>query len=192
MPPGNFAATLVLRPDGDPASWALRSFVMSLALFRCLEEIAGRADHLSLKWPNDVLFKGGKLAGILLETSAGGVLNIGVGVNLAKAPDAKDVEPGALLPVSFAGEGGVSVAPEVFLGILAGQYSIVENQFATFGFEPIRTEWRARAARIGEAITARTVNEEISGIFEDVDARGHLVLRGAQGVRTISAADVFF
>ena len=192
MPPGNFAGTLVLRPEGDPAHWALRSFVMSLALFRCLEEVIGRADELSLKWPNDVLLKGGKLAGILLESSAGALLSIGVGVNLSQAPQAKEIEAGALRAVSLADEVDVSIAPDLFLDVLARHYSVAEDQFVTYGFEPIRSAWRARAARIGDVITARTVRETYSGIFEDVDAQGHLVLRGPEGVRTIAAADVYF
>ncbi|MCL4157230.1 UNVERIFIED_CONTAM: hypothetical protein GTU68_048941, partial [Idotea baltica] len=84
-PRGNFAATLLLRLDDDPAQAALRSFSMAFALLQTLAMTVPK-EKLSLKWPNDVLLDGGKVAGILLEANgqAGRVnwLSIGVGVNL--------------------------------------------------------------------------------------------------------------
>lgn len=196
MPEGNFAATLVLRPEGSPAQVALRSFVMSLALYRAFVEVTGREDAFSLKWPNDVLLNGGKVAGILLENSgsnrAGQVLAIGVGVNLAVSPALKLLEPDAVPPVSIAEELGVSVSPEGFLAVLARCYSDSEATFKAYGFAPIRTGWLAHAARLGDVITARIGNTSHKGVFEDVDDAGQLVLRGAHGVRKIAAAEVYF
>ncbi|WP_299782917.1 biotin--[acetyl-CoA-carboxylase] ligase [uncultured Roseobacter sp.] len=196
MPEGNFAATLLLRPAEPPHLAALRSFVMSLALHRAFVEVCGRADAFALKWPNDVLLRGGKVAGILLESTglgaAMGPLAIGVGVNLVAAPGADEVEPGAVQPVSLRGETGITVAPEAFLDALARAYAPLEQQFTTLGFAPIRAAWMEHAARLGETIIARTGREEITGTFEDVDADGNLLLRTPKGLRAIAAADVFF
>ena len=60
------------------------------------------------------------------------------------------------------------------------------------GFAPVRTAWLARAARIGETMTARTGTREITGTFQTVDEAGNLVLSTAQGRQAIPAADVFF
>ncbi|WP_170374621.1 biotin--[acetyl-CoA-carboxylase] ligase [Ruegeria atlantica] len=195
-PRGNLAATLLMRPQGNPEQAALRSFVAALALFDACVAVTGRADGLSLKWPNDVLLNGGKLAGILLESTGkgGGVsyLSIGIGVNLSEAPPAYAVEQSAVRPVSLLSETGAAVLPEDFLTELAAAYAQYETQFVTYGFEPIRTAWLSRAARLGEVITARTSTSETVGTFETVDSGGNLVLKTAKGRVSIPAADVYF
>ncbi|MCX8507888.1 MAG: biotin--[acetyl-CoA-carboxylase] ligase, partial [Rhodobacteraceae bacterium] len=102
-PAGNFAASLLMRPSGDAAQAALRSFIAALALADSLADLSGPRAHISLKWPNDVLLNGGKVAGILLESVGQGAglghLVIGIGVNLVAAPPPEAVEPGAMLPV---------------------------------------------------------------------------------------------
>lgn len=195
-PSGNFAGTLVLRPNSDPAEAALRSFVAALALYDAIEAVTGRAEGLALKWPNDVLLNGGKLAGILLESVGGpkGLqhLFIGIGVNLVETPMKEWLEPQAVWPVSIHGETGVQVTPEAFLEALAESYARYELQFTTLGFEPIRVAWLARAARLGEVITARAGQQEYEGTFETVDSEGNLVLNTAKGRVSIAAADIFF
>ncbi len=191
-PEGNFAATLVLCSDDPPDRLALRSFVASLALYDALVALSGRAEGFSLKWPNDVLLNGGKLAGILLESLGNGRLAIGIGVNLRAAPSADEVEREAARPTSLASSTGTLVAPSEVLAALAPAYAAREAQFTTFGFAPIREAWLARAARLGETITARTGITETTGVFETVDERGQLVLSTARGRQAIPAADVFF
>ena len=195
-PEGNLSATLVMRTDDAPAMAALRSFVAALALFDAVVDCLGRADGVALKWPNDVLLNGGKLAGILLESAGRGQgvthLAIGIGVNLADAPPPSEVEDGALRPVSLAGEHGVAITPDTFLQHLVGHFDRYERQMRDFGFDPIRTAWLARAAKLGEVITARTGQSEVTGTFQTVDTDGNLVLETAKGRQTIAAADIYF
>lgn len=190
-PKGNFASTLIMRRLEAPGTAALRSFVASLALRRAFLRTTGIEDAFALKWPNDVLLNGGKVAGILLET-IGDHLAIGIGVNLAHAPGADQVEKGAVRPVSLVGETGVVVSPVRFLDALAAEYAALETQFQTYGFAPIRSAWLANAARLGEEIIARTTRDETRGVFEDIDEAGNLILRTPKGRVKITAADVFF
>lgn len=196
VPKGNLSATLVMRPAGGPELAALRSFVTALALYDAIADVTGRSDGLSLKWPNDVLLNGGKLAGILLESAGSGAglgyLAIGIGVNLADAPLPEAVEPHAVRPVSLSGETGVTVTPDDFLTHLATGFDRYERQMRDFGFEPIRTAWLARAARLGEVITARTGQSETTGTFRTVDSAGNLVLETARGAVSIPAAEIYF
>ncbi|SIS70653.1 BirA family transcriptional regulator, biotin operon repressor / biotin-[acetyl-CoA-carboxylase] ligase [Roseivivax lentus] len=195
-PDGNFAATLLLHPSEPADIVALRSFVAALALHDTCVTLTGRTEAFALKWPNDVLLNGGKLAGILLESTGSGgrvaALAIGIGVNLRAAPDPAALEEGALAPVALLPETGADIPPEEFLDHLAAAYAAREADFTTHGFGPIRQAWLARAARIGQPITARTPRAETRGIFETVDATGNLVLKTPEGRVSIAAADVFF
>lgn len=195
-PRGNFYATLALQPIEAAEQVALRSFAAALALREACIAVTGLDAGFALKWPNDVLLNGGKLAGILLESSGAGQrishLSIGIGVNLIAAPTPDQVEPGALPPVSLLGETGVRIAPEAFLTSLALAYARWEDSFLHDGFAALRTEWLSHAARLGEVITARMGDDAQTGVFETIDASGALILKTATQRRAIPAAEIFF
>lgn len=195
-PAGNFHATLLTYPPGPPAQVALRSFAAALALREALAALTGLGAPFALKWPNDVLLNGGKLAGILLESTGQGAgvahLAVGIGVNLIAAPDPATLDPGAVAPVSLMAETGHRIAPETFLDTLAPAYAAWETRLETHGFSPLREAWLSHAARRGETITARTRHDTRTGRFDDIDATGALVLTDAQGRHAIPAAEVFF
>jgi len=189
-PLGNFSATLAIRLTDPPARLALRSFVAALALHEALCTLTGLDSVFALKWPNDVLLNGGKLSGILLETAGQGVLALGIGVNLRASPPA-DPEA-AFSPVNLRTETGLDVTPETLLNHLAPAYATWETRLTTYGFEPIRSAFLARVARLGEPIIARTQHDELHGVFETIDDTGALVLKTAQSRVTVPAADIFF
>ena len=195
-PRGNFHGTLVLKPAGSPETVALRSFAAALALRDALVALTGFPKSLALKWPNDVLCNGGKLAGILLESQGLGgpdpVLCIGIGVNLIAAPDRAEVEPDATRPTTLLQETGLRLAPEAFLDALAPAYAAWESTFHHQGFAPLRAAWLAHAARLGQPIRARTGTLTREGLFDTIDAEGNLILRLATGPVAIPAAEVFF
>ena len=196
MPAGNFAATLALRPQGSPADVSLYSFVAALALHEALATVCGPAARLAIKWPNDVLLNGGKVAGILLESAGQGrdvsLLAVGIGVNLAAAPETGLLEPGATRPVGLLGETGLAVSPDDFLAALARAFDDWHRQMRTYGFGPIREAWLARATRLGETIIARTGTTETTGRFDGIDETGALILSGPRGRQAIPAADIYF
>ncbi len=195
-PKGNLYATLVLTPTEPAEAVALRSFAAALALRDACVALTGLPDSFTLKWPNDVLLNGGKLAGILLESAGLGtatpVLCIGIGVNLIAAPDPATVEPGAVPPVCLLQETGHRITPEGFLDALAPAYAAWEGQFQTHGFAPLRKQWLAHAARLGQPIRARTGTQTRDGIFQTIDASGNLILGTPAGPLAIPAAEVFF
>jgi BirA family biotin operon repressor/biotin-[acetyl-CoA-carboxylase] ligase len=101
------------------------------------------------------------------------------------------LEPGAVPPIALA-DLGRHVPPAAFLDALAPAFANWERQLSAQGFAPLRAAWLARAARLGEVITARLPREEIEGRFETVDQSGAIVLTTASGRRTLPAAEIHF
>lgn len=194
-PAGNFAASHVMFPEEPLRDVALNSFVVALALLDALK-VAAPSGGYALKWPNDVLLNGTKIAGILLETSGTGDklnwLTIGVGVNLRHRPDANSVEPRATPPSCLLEQLGTAPDPETLLNLLANTFAGHRKLFEDAGFPTIRNLWLRHAANLGQPITARTMRDEITGTFEDIDNEGNLILKTAKGRVAITAADVFF
>ena len=192
-PAGAFSASLAMQPRCSPSKAAQRSFVAACALRRALARVVD-AGALAQKWPNDVLLNGGKVAGILLESFGSEQLvqrlTIGIGVNLGHAP--QDVANASFAPIGVADVTGQRLLPDAFLSMLAAEFAAVEAVLDEQGFTEVRAEWTAHAARLGENITARTAQEEITGRFEGLDAQGNLLLLTAGGKRVIPAADINF
>lgn len=185
-PRGNLMATLFYRPLVTPQQAALRSFMAANAVFEALALYVDRT-RLSQKWPNDVLLDGGKVAGILLESSGQGArldwLAIGIGVNLAHAPD---------LDQPFAPVALGKLDPHRLLTEIATNFATQEAIMADLGFDPIRRAWLRHAARLGEVISVRVGAEQGQGIFDGIDQDGALILSTPGGRKTLSAAEVYF
>ena len=192
--PGNLAATLVM-PTQDPKRAALRSFVAGLALLDACVEQVGRGCQFRLKWPNDLLLNGGKLAGILLEclqVDHAHHLLVGFGVNLAAAPTIVGIEKGTPAPVSLVGETGHLIDPESFLQSLANAYRIREQQISEEGFGPIREEWLSFAAGVGATAKFCLPESEIRGVFKTIDDNGHAIVMSAGQRHAIAAGEMMF
>jgi BirA family biotin operon repressor/biotin-[acetyl-CoA-carboxylase] ligase len=192
-PRGNFAASLVFDPWAGPMQAAWRSFTAALALRDALIASGVPPGALSLKWPNDVLLNGGKLAGILLEGLPNGDrvgrLIVGIGVNLAEAPPQ---DGNAFPPVALAGVIDPVPTPEALLTRIAAAFAPWEAELRAHRFAVVREAWLAHAARLGEEITVTTPQGRVTGRFETVDAHGLLVLATPGGTERFASADIAY
>lgn len=195
-PSGNFMGTLFLRPQAGPRKAAELSFVAAVAVHDAVDGLLPPAlrPGLKLKWPNDLLHDGRKLAGILLESSgiAGGELAwlaIGIGINLAQYPDKVEFPA-----TSLAALGIPDVTPMDALERLAAAFDRRLGEWCDVqGFAAIRDAWLARAGGLGETIVVRLADESFEGTFVGLAADGALEVRTPSGdLRRISAGDVFF
>jgi BirA family biotin operon repressor/biotin-[acetyl-CoA-carboxylase] ligase len=191
-PPGNLYASLLLTDAAPPSLAPGICFVAALGLHDALLDTThGVApDRLRLKWPNDILLDGKKLAGILVEgTSVEGrsATVLGFGVNCRAHPSDVAYPATNLLAV------GNAVAPEALLPTLGSRMSERLEEWARGeNFAAIRSAWMARAAGIGSEIEVRFADRTIPGTFETLDASGALILARRDGGReTIAAADIF-
>jgi len=191
-PAGNLAATLLIAPGRPAADCAQLSFVTALAGADTAAYFAPNAT-VKVKWPNDVLADGRKLAGILLESaSTGGEqpawLAIGIGMNLIEYPPDTEFPATALTAL-----GAAAPKPCEALTKLAASWAGWYDIWKDHGFGPIRDAWLMRAANLGGRIRARLQTEETTGVFEGIDGTGALLLRESMDrVRTIAAGEVFF
>ena len=181
--PGNLAATVLLRPEGNHV--AQLSFAAALAVSDMVSAFAPHAE-IAVKWPNDVLAGGRKIAGILLEAGPGW-LAVGMGVNLAAAPEGTEFPA-----IALADLGVTPPSPDAALTIVADRFAHWYDVWVKNGFEPLRAAWLARAGGLGGPIRARLSNEERHGVFEGIDADGALLLNEQGLVRPIAAGEVFF
>jgi BirA family biotin operon repressor/biotin-[acetyl-CoA-carboxylase] ligase len=167
-------------------SAAQLSFAAAVAVAEALEAYAP-AKGIRLKWPNDVLLKGRKVAGILLESCGDGRVAIGIGINLACHPG------GTEFPATcIAAETGLAPDPEEMLARLASRMAAWYETWRGRGFAPVRAGWVSRAQGLGASIRVRLAEREMVGVFEGIDDEGALLLREPSGTRTrITAGDVF-
>ena len=190
-PSGNLHATHLVVLDVSPSVLGQLAFVAVLALHDAVASAAPLlAPRLGVKWPNDLLIDGAKLAGMLLEVrpapAGGHRIALGIGVNCTLAPRT------GLYPTTSLLARGASVPPAMLLSHLTvtmaqrfGQWDIGA------GFPDIRHDWLQRCVGLGEPIAVRLPGRERRGRFADLDERGHLLLSTPAGLETIHAGDVF-
>ena len=184
---GNFMGSTVVRPaPGDPPAPSL-ALLAGLALHETVS-LHVPPPHLALlKWPNDLLVDGAKLSGILLEASGGAVV-VGIGVNLAAAPDLPDRRTVALSAF------GPAPDRDAFAGELARRFAAELIGWRTYGLEPLIRRWLAAAHPAGTVLRVGEPGEvPIEGTFAGLASDGALQLRLADGTtRTIHAGEVRF
>jgi BirA family biotin operon repressor/biotin-[acetyl-CoA-carboxylase] ligase len=177
---GNFfGSTLVDLHPGDPPPPSL-SLAAGLALIEAVD-IADPDQPLMLKWPNDLLLRNSKLAGVLLERSGDRVV-VGFGVNLASAPSLVDRDAAAL---------NGALLPQAFAPLLAGSFARMLALWRSTEPEQFAQAWLARAHPIGTRLTVHSAaDEKVTGTFDGIEPDGALRLRHDDRIEVIRAGDV--
>jgi BirA family transcriptional regulator, biotin operon repressor / biotin---[acetyl-CoA-carboxylase] ligase len=181
-PLGNLYCSTVLRPECSAQRAAELGFVAALAVADLVQD--GRA--VRVKWPNDVLVDGGKVAGILPESSIGQDGHVehvvlGIGVNVVFAPDLPEMRyAGAMLG------GTVEAAIE---GLTAGLARWLK-EWRRQGFAAIRAAWLERAGPLGLEIDVKLGEELVRGAFAGMDREGALLLETPAGPRRIVSGEL--
>jgi BirA family biotin operon repressor/biotin-[acetyl-CoA-carboxylase] ligase len=189
---GNLYATLLVT-DASPVERAAElAFVAALAAHDAVVEVATEiGPRLAVKWPNDLLCDGAKVAGILVEgESATGrplITVVGIGINCAHHPVQTDHPAIDLLAV------GRRVTPEVlFTALSRAMFQRLREWDRSRGFAATRAAWLARAAGLGMPVRVKLADRQLEGHFETLDPFGRLVLRLGDGrAEIVTAGDVF-
>jgi BirA family transcriptional regulator, biotin operon repressor / biotin---[acetyl-CoA-carboxylase] ligase len=181
-PVGNLYTSTILRPECAASRAAELGFAAALAV----ADIAPAGREVRVKWPNDVLVDGGKVAGILLESAIGQTGQVqhvvaGIGVNVGFAPQLPEMRyPGAALG------GSVEAALEKLTSALASRLA----EWRREGFATVRAAWLAKAGPIGAEIDVKLGEELVRGRFAGLDREGALLLETAAGPRKIVSGEL--
>ena len=207
---GNLAASLLLIGDFQLKTAATLGFVAGLSLADALDAVCPAATfkvgfdgtgntgrgksalRVELKWPNDLLADGAKLAGILLESTQLPdnrlAIVVGIGVNVVAYPD--DVP----YPATSLTKLGTNCDAETLFLALSDAWEENSRIWSDGrGLAEIRKRWLARAAGIGSEVAVRVDGAVLRGIFETIDEDCRFVIRDNEGERVkIAAGDVHF
>ncbi len=200
-PRGNLASSVLEAMDIAPAVAATMSFAFGLAHERALQRVSveanlrlAGADRLNylLKWPNDILVRGRKLCGLLVEaetvTDGGLAVVAGIGTNIIAAPE------GTPTPATSLAALGVHVSAEELFAAQSDAWVEFRGIWDSGrGFGEIRKLWLERAYGVGEPVAIQTGAAPLEGTFDTIDEAGCLIVRTADGRRVpVTAGEVFF
>jgi BirA family biotin operon repressor/biotin-[acetyl-CoA-carboxylase] ligase len=181
-PVGNLYTSTILRPDCPAQRAAELGFAAALAV----ADIVPAGREVRVKWPNDVLVDGGKIAGILLESAIGQTGQVqhvvaGIGVNVGFAPQLPEMRyPGSALG------GSVEAALEKLAAALAARLA----EWRREGFETVRAAWLAKAGPLGTEVDVKLGEGLVRGRFAGLDREGALLLDTAMGPRKIVSGEL--
>lgn len=190
-PRGNLYASLLLIDPAPVHRAPELGFVAGVAALRALREFLPGDPGLAIKWPNDLLYRGAKLGGILLEGSHlpdGRLATVaGIGVNCSDHPGDTPYRATDLFEITQA-----KIAPERLFGPLSAAMIHWLGIWAHgAGFEAVRAEWLAHAAGLGTVIRVARHSQMAEGVFRTIDMQGRLILDQESGTLAIEAGDVF-
>lgn len=187
--PGNLFATFLLREPSLPPAAPQLAFVTGLAVHDAVAACAPNlGPALQLKWPNDLLCNGRKLAGLLIEAENAPVFAaaVGVGINCVSHP------PNATFPATdLKSEGAHVTAATLFAALAETMRSRLTQWARGEGFASVRADWLKRAAGLGEPVKVRLPDRQLAGRFSGVDESGRLLLETAGKIEAITAGEVF-
>lgn len=182
-PPGNLYLSLLLRPAVPAPRIAELGFVTALAVASTVNALLPKGVRPTLKWPNDVLVNGAKIAGILVEHIDDAVI-VGIGINILHAP--ANASYAATTLVGCGGIASVDTARALLLKRLADQI----DMWQTLGFAPIRHEWLTLGPTPGTTVQVTRDGQTMAGRFITLDEDGALLIETPQGRQRIITGEV--
>lgn len=189
----NLYCSVVLRPDIMPHEAPQLTFLSAVAAARAIELTTGLVPEI--KWPNDLLVSGKKVAGLLNEMSAETdginfvVLGIGVNLNMTAAQFPVDLRHPA---TSLFLEAGIRVDRSRFTGTMLNELDQLYEGFLAHGFGPVREEWQRRCNASGRQVLVSDSGTECTGgRFVGIDSDGAMLLRSDDDIlHRITCGDV--
>ena len=181
-PEGNLNFTMFISSNLDLINLAYLPFTLSLALYEHIEEVVDKAPSIAIKWPNDILLNGKKVAGILIETGIRAAskklhyINIGIGMNIRNHPEISGREVTSVNQYS-----SKIISSDELLYPLKKKILFWLDKVNEYQWSDLKKLWLRHAHHLGKEISTTYNGEKISGIFEDLGEEGDLIMRLSDG-----------
>jgi BirA family biotin operon repressor/biotin-[acetyl-CoA-carboxylase] ligase len=190
----NLYLSVILRPEIPPQQASLITLMAAVATAGAIQKLSGLQPMI--KWPNDILLKNRKVAGLLNEIHSEMdrihfvILGIGVNLNMDEKMFSKEIRG---LATSLKRETGQSISRKAFLQTLLEELEIWYEIFLKEGAAPVLKAWRERAQIQGRSVKVTSFGEVLSGTAIDVDSDGALILETKEGEqKRVVAGDVVY
>ncbi|MFP3975426.1 MAG: biotin--[acetyl-CoA-carboxylase] ligase [Dehalococcoidia bacterium] len=191
-PPEGIYLSVILRPIVEPSQALIFPLIAGVAVAEAVNEVTGL--RTALKWPNDVIVHGKKVAGILIEVGAEIdrtnhiIIGIGVNVNAERSGFPEDIKGRA---TSLREEYGERVPRVNLVQAILTRLEVRYQDCMNSGFGPVRERWKELSDTIGKSVSITGEREVLSGTAIDVDEYGALILREEDGsMKRVLAGDV--
>ena len=185
--------SVILRPNFSPHDAPKFTLMSAVAVAEAMSRFNLQAQ---IKWPNDILFDGRKLVGILTEMSgeigkiAYIVIGVGINVNITREEFPEDLKP---IAASLSEMNGDSISRVKFFRAVLEEFDKLYQMVTKFGFGKIIERWRKYNITLGKnvrVIAAADGTESFTGKAVDLDETGALIVETAYGLKTVYAGDV--
>ena len=185
--------SVILRPNFSPNRAPQFTLVAAVAVAKAMRRFNLKPE---IKWPNDILFDGRKIVGILTEMTCElgrinyVVVGIGINVNISRDEFPEDIRPVA---ASLSEMNGEPLSRVKFFRALLEEFDKLYRRVNAVGFEEIFTLWKKYSITLGKNVRViSTVNngETFTGKAIDLNQDGALIVETAEGLRTVYAGDV--
>jgi len=191
-PPGGIYLSIILRPAITPPEALRFPLIAGVAVAQAIEEVTRLSPRL--KWPNDVLISGKKVAGILTEMNAEmdrlNFIIVGIGINVNTPPENLPEELRATA-TTLAAESGRQIPRVKLVQALLAKFETLHDEFRKEGFEPIRRRWKALSETLGTMVTVTFADQQVHGRAFDIDQDGALLIQKWNGnLERVVAGDV--
>ena len=191
-PRGGIYLSIILRPTMTPPQALRLPLITGVAVAQTIEKVTRLSTRL--KWPNDVLINGRKVAGILTEMNAEmdrlNFIIVGIGINVNTPPESLPTELQDTAAILSA-ERGRPISRVKLIQTLLTELEILYDEFRKEGFEPIRKRWKALSETIGTMVTVTFADQQVHGRAFDIDPDGALLIQKWNGnLERVVAGDV--
>ena len=183
--------SIILRPPFNPYDAPKCTLMAAVAVTKAIRSIT--QVECGIKWPNDILYQGKKLVGILTEMSAEIdainhiVIGMGINVNIAQSDFPDELQS---IATSLSIIQGKEISRLTLLNGVLGELELAYEQIIEKGFPQMLDEWRELSVTLGQEVNVVGSGRNFSGTAIDIDQDGALLVQTTQCLERVLAGDV--